>query len=133
MDFDIKLFKQIRENKEVEALHIKETIKKVGSEWEVVSHKGKSVGKYPTKKEALERLRQVEYFKAHPKNEAKEDMKEGTTTVEPTTLPTTKPDQKPITKPRTPLAPQPNIQPKPKAMNRDLELFKKMRENKKVK
>lgn len=39
-------------------------IKKVGSEWEVVSEKtGKSLGKYKTKAEAEKKLRQIEYFK----------------------------------------------------------------------
>lgn len=33
--------------------------------WGVFSHKGKSLGKYDTKKEAVKRLRQVEWFKNH--------------------------------------------------------------------
>jgi predicted RNA-binding Zn-ribbon protein involved in translation (DUF1610 family) len=40
-----------------------ESIKQVGSEYEVVSHKGKNLGKFKTRAEAVRRLKQVEYFK----------------------------------------------------------------------
>jgi hypothetical protein len=42
---------------------ILEFIRKSGSGYKVVSHKGKSLGKYKTKKAASKRLRQIEYFK----------------------------------------------------------------------
>lgn len=39
-------------------------VKKVNGGWVVVSHKGKKLSRvYPTKAEAKERLRQIEYFK----------------------------------------------------------------------
>jgi hypothetical protein len=38
-------------------------IKKEGSQYVVKSKKGKSLGKFKTKKEAEKRLQQVEYFK----------------------------------------------------------------------
>lgn len=38
-------------------------IKKIGTIYQVTSKAGKNLGKYKTKKEAEERLRQVEYFK----------------------------------------------------------------------
>ena len=40
-------------------------VKKTESGWGVFSRKGKSLGQYKTKKEAVKRLRQVEYFKHH--------------------------------------------------------------------
>lgn len=40
-------------------------IRKVKSGYKVVSKEGKNLGKYKTKKAALKRLRQVEYFKRH--------------------------------------------------------------------
>ncbi len=44
------------------------TIKKTKSGYEVVSEKsGKNLGKSPTKAGAEKRLKQVEYFKNHPK------------------------------------------------------------------
>src|ERR1700733_3148615 len=44
-------------------------IKKLpGGKWQVLSHKGKSLGTYNTKDEAVTRLRQVEYFKKHDQN-----------------------------------------------------------------
>src|ERR1035441_6059216 len=43
-----------------------------GGKWSVRSMKGKSLGKYDTKEEAVQRLRQVEYFKKH-KDKAKAD------------------------------------------------------------
>ena len=42
---------------------VTETIKKVGSQYELVSKKGKNLGKYPTKAGAEKRERQVNYFK----------------------------------------------------------------------
>lgn len=38
-------------------------IKKQGDKYKVVSEKGKSLGIYNTYKEALKRLRQIEFFK----------------------------------------------------------------------
>jgi len=48
-----------------------EKIVKKGSQWQVQSEKGRNMGTYNTKKEAEERLRQVEYFKH--KNESVDD------------------------------------------------------------
>jgi hypothetical protein len=45
---------------------VQETIKKIGSQYEVVSKSGKNMGKSPTKAGAVKRLGQVEYFKHHP-------------------------------------------------------------------
>jgi flavin-binding protein dodecin len=42
-------------------------IKKMDSKWCVLSRKGKKLGCYKTKGEAVKRLRQVEYFKKHKK------------------------------------------------------------------
>jgi len=42
-------------------------IRQVGNKWKVLSQKGKSLGTYDTKEEAVKRLRQVEYFKHHDK------------------------------------------------------------------
>lgn len=47
-------------------------IKQVGSKWKVLSQKGKSLGTYDTKEEAVKRLQQVEYFKHQDKNKADE-------------------------------------------------------------
>lgn len=41
-------------------------IKHTKSGWLVESKTGKPMGKYPTKKEATHRLKQVEWFKNHP-------------------------------------------------------------------
>jgi hypothetical protein len=38
-------------------------IVRFGRQWRVVSEKGRNLGTYATKKEAENRLRQVEYFK----------------------------------------------------------------------
>jgi hypothetical protein len=50
-------------------------IKKMpNGEWTVMSLKGKPLGKYKTKEEAVKRLRQIEYFKHHKtKKKASED------------------------------------------------------------
>lgn len=40
-------------------------VRKRGDKWCVLSHKDKSLGCYDTKEEAVQRLRQVEYFKSH--------------------------------------------------------------------
>jgi hypothetical protein len=42
-------------------------VRKNGDKWCVYSEKGKHLGCYPSKKAADERLRQIEYFKHHPK------------------------------------------------------------------
>jgi hypothetical protein len=44
---------------------LSETIVKSGSGFAILSQKGKRLGKYPTKEKAVERLRQIEYFKRH--------------------------------------------------------------------
>lgn len=50
-------------------------IKKLpGGKWRVLSQKGKSLGTYDTKEKAVERLRQVEYFKEHKDNDKAEDQ-----------------------------------------------------------
>jgi len=48
---------------------VDETIKKVGSQYELVSKSGKNLGKYPTRAGAEKRERQVNYFK-HVKEDA---------------------------------------------------------------
>lgn len=46
-------------------------------EWSVLSEKGKHLGTYDTKKKAIKRLKQVEYFKAHkPKKRKKKASNE---------------------------------------------------------
>lgn len=42
---------------------VNEVIKKVGSKWQVQSHKGRNLGTYDTEAEAKKRLGQVEFFK----------------------------------------------------------------------
>ena len=42
---------------------INEKIVKKGYQWQVQSEKGKNMGTYNTKKEAEDRLKQIEYFK----------------------------------------------------------------------
>lgn len=48
---------------EFEVKHLQRKVVKEGSKYCVKSKKGKNLGCYDTKKEALERLRQVEHFK----------------------------------------------------------------------
>lgn len=43
-----------------------------GGKWRVLSQNGKSLGTYDSKEKAVERLRQVEYFKHHDKSNAKD-------------------------------------------------------------
>lgn len=43
-------------------------VRKIKNKWHVLSHKGKSLGSYDTKAEAVARLKQIEYFKNHPKD-----------------------------------------------------------------
>jgi hypothetical protein len=50
---------------------VRPMIKKQGSHYEVKSESGKNLGHYPSKKQAETRLRQVEYFKAHPNKAAR--------------------------------------------------------------
>lgn len=40
-----------------------ERIVQSGSEFKILSKKGKTLGEYPTRTQALKRLRQIEYFK----------------------------------------------------------------------
>ncbi len=40
-------------------------IQKHGSGWRVVSHTGKNLGTFPSRTQAVKRLRQVEFFKHH--------------------------------------------------------------------
>ncbi len=42
---------------------LNEYIVKRGSEYAIMSKKGKELGKYPSRKQAVKRLRQIEYFK----------------------------------------------------------------------
>jgi hypothetical protein len=44
-----------------------------GGKWRVLSQKGKSLGTYNTKEEAVKRLRQVEYYKQHKKDKSHAD------------------------------------------------------------
>lgn len=49
-------------------------IKKLpNGQWTVMSLKGKPLGKFKTKQEAVKRLRQIEYFKNHKKKKASKD------------------------------------------------------------
>lgn len=49
-------------------------IKKTKGYWGVFSEKGRLLGKYKTKAEAVKRLRQIEYFKHHKKASVDEDV-----------------------------------------------------------
>jgi len=40
-------------------------IKKEGSKWVIRSETGKKLGEFNSKEEAVERLRQIEFFKGH--------------------------------------------------------------------
>lgn len=52
-------------------------IKKLpGGKWRVLSQKGKSLGTYDSKEEAVKRLRQVEYYKNHDKSHADDNLAE---------------------------------------------------------
>jgi len=44
---------------------LKETIVKQGNDYAILSHKGKSLGKYGSREAALKRLKQIEWFKRH--------------------------------------------------------------------
>lgn len=43
------------------------SIRKVKGGYRVVAHSGRSMGTYASRKQAVKRLREVEYFKRHPK------------------------------------------------------------------
>lgn len=43
------------------------SIRKVKGGYKVVAHSGRAMGTYPTRKQAVKRLREVEYFKRHPR------------------------------------------------------------------
>lgn len=43
-------------------------IKHEGNKWVIYSHDGKKLGEYSSKKEAVKRLRQIEYFKNKSKS-----------------------------------------------------------------
>ena len=57
------LTKTLFRNLKYETSPIKETIEKVKGGYEVVSHKGKNLGKSKSRKQAIKRLKQVEFFK----------------------------------------------------------------------
>jgi hypothetical protein len=44
---------------------LSETIRKVGSEYTILSKKGKKLGEYKSKEAATKRLKQIEWFKRH--------------------------------------------------------------------
>jgi hypothetical protein len=44
---------------------LSETIRKAGSEYTILSKKGKKLGKYKSKEAAMKRLKQIEWFKRH--------------------------------------------------------------------
>lgn len=46
---------------------LKEYIVKKGNEYAIISKKGKQLGKYSSREQAVKRLRQIEYFKKHGK------------------------------------------------------------------
>src|ERR1700681_4406351 len=49
-------------------------IKKLpNGKWTIMSLKGKQLGEYKTKQEAVKRLRQIEFFKNHKKKKASKD------------------------------------------------------------
>lgn len=52
-------------------------IKKVGSQFRVMSESGKPMGTYWSKKAAEKRLAEIEYFKSHPKAKEKYDAMPG--------------------------------------------------------
>jgi len=47
--------------------YLYEYILRKGSEYQIVSKKGKPLGKFKSKKKAVKRLRQIEWFKHHKK------------------------------------------------------------------
>ena len=47
--------------------YLYEYILRKGSEYRIISKKGKSLGKFKSKKKAVKRLRQIEWFKHHKK------------------------------------------------------------------
>jgi len=49
-------------------------VRKIKNKWHVLSHKGKSLGSYDTKEEAVKRLRQIEFFKNKDSNSADEKV-----------------------------------------------------------
>jgi hypothetical protein len=53
-----------------------EVIKKIGSQYQVQSKKGKNLGTYRSKKAAGKRLGQVEWFKAHKKESLERQVEE---------------------------------------------------------
>jgi hypothetical protein len=55
-------------------------IRKRKDKWVVLSEKGKVLGSYKTKPEAVKRLKQIEWFKSHPKKTKKKASKEDTDT-----------------------------------------------------
>lgn len=55
-------------------------IRKRKGKWIILSEKGKTLGSYNTKPEAVKRLHQIEFFKAHPKKTKKKASKEETDT-----------------------------------------------------
>jgi hypothetical protein len=117
MQFDINLFKQVRETKDVEVMHEKaitnpKSLNAINDLKKIAADQGKSL-------EEIEKL--ADQAIGGPKPAVEE-----ATVADPITTPTTKP----TTKPRTPLAPQPGISPKPKAeVNNDVRLFKQARES----
>jgi len=51
-------------------------IRKRKGKWVILSEKGKVLGSYKTKPEAVKRLKQIEWFKSHPKKTKKKASKE---------------------------------------------------------
>lgn len=48
---------------DVDTQHAERKVVKEGNQWCIKSKAGKNLGCYPTKAEALERLREIEFFK----------------------------------------------------------------------
>lgn len=63
-------YKELQKASEAELLEMtKAVIRKVGSQWCVFSKSGKNLGCFSSRKKALDRLRQIEFFKRKGKKD----------------------------------------------------------------
>jgi len=61
-------YKELQNASEAELFEItKAVIRKVGSQWCVFSKSGKNLGCFSSRKKAIDRLRQIEFFKRRDK------------------------------------------------------------------
>ena len=74
LQFILKLANSYYQNSEQELIKVSFIKKLPNGKWQVQSHKGKSLGTYDTKDEAVTRLRQVEYFKNKDKNNNNDNL-----------------------------------------------------------